>query len=364
MAIRQRHTTDTVEAGDTRAVELWLSIIAAMVALTAVVGAATRLTGSGLSITEWQPIMGVIPPLTEAQWLEAFEKYRQIPQYLEVNRGMSLAAFKTIFWWEWGHRIVARAIGIVFLVPFIAFLVARRIPRWLVPRLVLLFALGGLQGAIGWFMVMSGLSERVTVSPYRLALHLGCAVLIFALLVWTVLGLAARRRPRQIVLATTGSRDLWLAGALVGLVYLQVLSGALVAGHKAGLTYNTWPLMDGRLVPNGLLVLQPWWLNVFENITAVQFNHRLLAYVLVGLGLWQAISVARSADAATVRRSGLWLGVALALQMALGIWTLLAWVPLSLGVAHQAGALAVLAVALWHLFAVREARRAAGCAGL
>ncbi len=142
-----------------------------------------------------------------------------------------------------------------------------------------------------------------------------------------------------------------------------MLSGALVAGHRAGLTYNTWPLMDGRLVPSGLLQLDPWWLNVFENITAVQFNHRLLAYVLVGLGLWQALSIARRADDAAVRRSGLWLGLALTAQMALGIWTLLAWVPLSLGVAHQAGALAVLAVALWHLFAVRAARRAAGCPG-
>jgi heme a synthase len=344
---------------DTRAVEAWLVAIAAMVALTAVIGAATRLTGSGLSITEWRPIIGIIPPLTEADWLEAFEKYRQIPQYTEVNRGMSLADFKTIFWWEWGHRVVARAIGVVFLVPFVAFVAAGRIPRDLVPRLLLLFALGGLQGAIGWFMVMSGLSERVTVSPYRLALHLGCAVLIFALLVWTVLELAARRRQESVSLATTTRAQLATAAAIVGLVYMQILSGALVAGHKAGLTYNTWPLMDGHLIPNGLWQLSPWWLNLFENITAVQHNHRMLAYVVVAIGLWQAFSVARSADDAAVRRSGIWLGLVLTAQMALGIWTLLAWVPLSLGVAHQAGALAALAVALWHLSAIRATLRAA-----
>ncbi|MDX2156440.1 MAG: COX15/CtaA family protein [Hyphomicrobiaceae bacterium] len=341
--------------GDTRLVELWLIVVAALIALTAVIGAATRLTGSGLSITEWQPIMGIVPPLTEAQWHEAFEKYKQIPQYTEINRGMSLAAFKVIFAWEWGHRLVARAIGVVFLVPFVWFAATRRIPHEMVPRLVVLFVLGGLQGAIGWFMVMSGLSERVSVSPYRLSLHLGCAVLILAVTVWTVLDLRARRRPAGFDLATVTTGQMWLAAAVVGLVYLQILSGALVAGLKAGMTYNTWPLMDGRLFPVGLGQLSPWWLNLFENITTVQFNHRMIAYAVVGLGLWQAASAIRTADNMQVRRSGRWLGAALVLQMALGIWTLLAWVPVSLGVAHQGGALAVLAIALWHLHAVRRA---------
>ena len=342
-----------------RPIAIWLAVLAAMVALTAVIGAATRLTGSGLSITEWQPIMGVIPPLSEADWQAAFDKYRQIPQYTEVNRGMSLAAFKTIFYWEWGHRLVARSIGVVFLVPFVAFLLARRIPRSLVPRLVLLFALGGLQGAIGWIMVQSGLVDRISVHPVKLLLHLGCAVLIFALLVWTALQQwhAGREESAIHVRGVTRGQAL-VAAALVGLVYLQILSGALVAGHKAGLTYNTWPLMDGRLVPNGLGSRSPWWANIFENITAVQFNHRMLAYAVVAVGLWQAISIARTAADARVRRSGLWLGLALVGQMALGIWTLLAWVPLSLGVAHQAGALAVLSLALWHLQGVCRARRA------
>jgi cytochrome c oxidase assembly protein subunit 15 len=328
-----------------------------MVALTAVIGAATRLTGSGLSITEWQPIMGVIPPLTEADWLEAFAKYKQIPQYTELNHGMSLDAFRAIFWWEWGHRLVARSIGVVFLVPFLAFLSAGQIQRSLVPRLVLLFLLGGLQGAIGWIMVQSGLVDRVSVHPVKLVLHLGCAVLIFALLVWTAIEQWHAGRTERSVPLPVQRRQATGAAALAALVYLQILSGALVAGHKAGMTYNTWPLMDGRLIPNGLGMLSPWWRNVIENITAAQFNHRLLAYCVVALGIWQAVSVWSTSDDARMRSSAGALGLALAGQMGLGIWTLLAWVPLPLGVLHQAGALAVLALALWHLYAVRPARR-------
>lgn len=340
---------------------VWLTVLAALVALTAVIGAATRLTGSGLSITEWQPIMGVVPPLTEADWQVAFAKYKQIPQYTELNRGMSLAAFKTIFYWEWGHRLIARGIGFVFLIPFLFFLAAGRIPRRLAPRLVLLFLLGGLQGAIGWIMVQSGLVDRISVHPLKLLLHLGCAVLIFALLVWTAL--EVRERPPGAIRPATVTRGLaWGAFSLLALVYLQILSGALVAGHKAGLTYNTWPLMDGRLIPNGLRALQPGWLNLFDNVTAVQFNHRMLAYLALALALWQALSIRRTADGGAVRRSGAWLGLAVVAQVALGIWTLLAWVPVWLGVAHQAGALAVLALAVWHLYAVRRARQSPGSA--
>ncbi len=355
IGVAAHYGTDISAVHNGRAVQIWLVALAAMVALTAVIGAATRLTGSGLSITEWQPIMGVVPPLSEADWQAAFAKYKLIPQYTEINRGMSLAAFKTIFWWEWGHRLIARGIGVVFLVPFLVFLAQGRIAKSLVPRLVVLFLLGGLQGAIGWIMVKSGLVDRVTVSPYKLALHLGCAVLIFALLVWTALEVGGGRRRRGIHLATVTEGQKLLAAVVAGLVYLQIVSGALVAGLRAGFTYNTWPLMDGRLIPEGLGTLQPWWLNVFENVATVQFNHRMLAYAVVALGLWQAISVWQTADDESVRRSGLWLGIALLAQMALGIWTLLAWVPLSLGVAHQGGALVVLAIALWHLYAVRRA---------
>lgn len=338
-----------------RTVAFWLAVLALMVALTAIIGAATRLTGSGLSITEWQPILGVIPPLNETDWLSAFAKYKEIPQYTEINHGMSLEAFKTIYWWEWSHRLIARSIGVVFLVPFLAFLATRRIPWRLAPRLVLLFALGGLQGAIGWIMVQSGLVDRVSVHPVKLLAHLGCAVLIFALLVWTAFE-AAERRDRPTKLATISRCGVIGATTLVALVYLQILSGALVAGNKAGLTYNTWPLMDGHVIPSGLGTLSPWWGNLIENVTTVQFNHRMLAYLVVAMGLWQAITVWRAAGDDSVSRSALWLGLALVAQMVLGIWTLLAWVPLPLGVAHQAGALAVLALALWHLFTVRRAR--------
>ncbi|MBS0242297.1 MAG: COX15/CtaA family protein [Proteobacteria bacterium] len=338
---------------DTQAVEVWLFGLAIMVALTAVIGAATRLTGSGLSITEWQPVLGVVPPLTEADWLVAFEKYKRIPQYVELNRGMSLAGFKAIFWWEWFHRLIARSIGLAFLVPFAVFLWRGALPRSLAPRLVLLFALGGLQGAIGWIMVQSGLSERVSVSPYRLALHLGCALAIFSLLLWTAFDLRAARRHRPAQAAVGNRLGLVRAHVLAGLVYVQILAGALVAGHKAGLTYNTWPLMDGHIVPSGLGAVQPWWLNLFENVATVQFDHRVLAYVVVALGLWQAIDLGRSAEDRGVRLSAIVLALALVAQMMLGIWTLLAWVPVSLGVAHQAGAIAVLALTVYQLFTLR-----------
>ena len=349
----------TTGAGGTEAnrrLVIWLAVVALMVAATAVIGAATRLTGSGLSITEWQPILGVIPPLTDAEWQAAFAKYKQIPQYTEVNRGMSLAAFQTIYWWEWGHRMIARAIGVVFLVPLAAFWMRGEVPRRLLPRLGVLFALGLLQAAIGWIMVQSGLVDRVNVAPVKLMLHLGCAVLIFGVIVWTAIELAGAERAPVVALTRPTRGAAALAAALIGLVYLQILSGALVAGHKAGLTYNTWPLMDGRLIPAGLGALSPWWLNIFDTVVTVQFNHRMLAYLVVGLGLVQAVMLGWSQDDEAVRRSALWLAVALIAQLALGIWTLLAWVPLPLGLAHQAGALVVLAVAVWHVYAVRRAR--------
>lgn len=340
---------------DTRMVVWWLTALALMVALTAIVGAATRLTGSGLSITEWQPILGIIPPLSEADWLDAFEKYKRIPQYLAVNHGMSLGDFKAIYAWEWAHRLIARCIGVAFLLPFLGLLAARRIPPRLLPRLIVIFALGGAQGLIGWFMVKSGLADRIAVSPYRLALHLGCAVLIFALLIWTALELRGRK-------LVPGSSDpatrfaLPVAQALAALVYLQILAGALVAGNKAGLTYTTWPLMDGRFIPTGLGTLSPWWINVFENITAVQFNHRMLAHVTVALGAIQAIVALRCRVHGAVRTSAVWLVAGLAAQTMLGIATLLAGVPLWLGLLHQAGALTVLSLTVWHLFEVRNSR--------
>ena len=330
-------------------VRVWLLAMALLVLAMVSVGGATRLTGSGLSITEWQPIMGVIPPLSDAAWQDAFEKYRQIPQYKLINKGMSLDAFKAIYWWEWTHRFLGRLIGVVFLVPFLYFLVTGRVTRALAPKLAGICALGGLQGAIGWYMVRSGLAERTAVSQYRLALHLGLAAVIFASLLWVALSL---RRSQAVSQDVSPSRRR-VAVALLGLVFLQIVAGAFVAGLKAGAGYNTWPLMDGQLVPNGLGVMSPWWTNLFENATTVQFNHRLVAYVLTGAVLWHVSALLSRARDPHVRASAVTLLVAVLAQVALGIWTLLAQVPVSLGLAHQAGAMIVLAAALWHLHTLR-----------
>ena len=339
------------DARDLARIRAWLLVVAALVFVMVSIGGATRLTGSGLSITEWQPIVGTLPPLSQADWLEAFAKYRQIPQYEHVNRGMSLEAFKVIFWWEWTHRFLGRLIGAVFLLPFLYFLAAGRISRALAARLAGIFALGALQGAVGWYMVRSGLADRIDVSQYRLALHLGLAILIFGALIWVALSLDRRRDsagrgwPPQAI----------AAGLIVLLVFVQIVLGALVAGLKAGAGYNTWPLMDGRLVPSGLGAMQPWYLNLFENALTVQFNHRVVAYALVLAVLWHAWSATRGADGARIRGSAVVLAVAVLAQAALGVWTLLAQVPLALGLAHQAGAAAVFGVAVWHLHVVRHA---------
>jgi cytochrome c oxidase assembly protein subunit 15 len=319
----------------------WLLTVAALVFLMVSVGGATRLTGSGLSITDWH---------------DAFNKYRQIPQYHHVNRGMSLEAFKFIFWWEWTHRFLGRLIGFAFLVPFLIFLAAGQVPRRLAGKLAGIFVLGGLQGFIGWYMVRSGLADRLAVSQYRLALHLGLAILIFGALLWVALSLD---EPRGGPSAGAGSR--WQragvagAAAITGLVFLQIVLGAFVAGLKAGASYNTWPLMDGALVPNGLAAMQPWYLNLFENALTVQFNHRLVAYLLLVAALLHAWTLWRRPHAARARIAGTLLAGAVLAQAMLGIWTLLAQVPLALGLAHQAGAAAVFGVAVWHLHVVCHA---------
>jgi cytochrome c oxidase assembly protein subunit 15 len=328
------------------AVRVWLYLMAALVFAIIVVGGATRLTDSGLSITEWQPLLGAIPPLTEAAWHDAFEKYRQIPQYQLVNKGMSLAEFKFIYWWEWAHRFLGRFIGVAFALPLLYFWIRRALPRGMAFKLTGVLALGGLQGVIGWYMVSSGLVDRIEVSHYRLALHLTVAFLILALLVWLALGLDTEREPIRLRTVTVGQKR--LAALTLGLVLLQAALGALVAGLNAGLTYNTWPLMDGRLVPSGLGTLSPWYLNLFENVTTVQFNHRMLAYVLFAIGIIQAVWIARTADDERLVRSAALLLLALLAQIGLGIWTLLTLVPLWLGLAHQAGAAIVLVLAVRH----------------
>jgi heme a synthase len=329
-------------------VHRWLFAVAGLVFVMVSVGGATRLTGSGLSITEWQPIMGMLPPLGEAAWLEVFDKYKQIPQYKLLNKGMSLTAFKSIFWWEWGHRFLGRMIGAAFLLPFLYFLARGVVRGPLVARLWGLFLLGGLQGALGWFMVQSGLSQRTEVSQYRLAAHLLLASVLLAALLWTALGLVSSSSRRSKARAGYAAA----AGLILALVFLQIGAGALVAGMKAGLAYNTWPLMDGHIIPGGLGAMTPAWLNVFENAATVQFNHRMLAYVLAALVAWHGARVIRHADDAQQCASAKALLATVALQIVVGIWTLLAHVPLVLGLAHQATAMLVLAASTWHLHAL------------
>jgi cytochrome c oxidase assembly protein subunit 15 len=302
-----------------------------------IVGGATRLTDSGLSITEWQPLLGAIPPFSEAQWLAALEKYRQIPEYQLINKGMSLEDFKFIYWWEWAHRFLGRIIGLAFFLPFAFFALTGALNVKTALRCGVLFVLGGLQGALGWYMVASGLVDRVDVSQYRLAAHLTLATVIFGAVLWVAFGLGTSRR------RLSGQQE-WMAVLIIALVLLQVAAGGFVAGLDAGFGYNTWPLMEGALVPQGLFAADPWWRNMFENAMTVQFNHRLLAYVIAVLVIAYAY-VERS-------RWSLVLLATVGLQVVLGIWTLLWAVPLWLGLAHQGGALLVLAAAIWNLHVV------------
>jgi cytochrome c oxidase assembly protein subunit 15 len=329
------------QALNDRAVRWWLFAVAALIALMVLVGGATRLTESGLSITEWKPLTGALPPLGQEQWTQAFEGYKAIPQYRELNAGMSLSEFKSIFWWEWSHRLLGRVIGMAYLLPFLWFLWRGYLSGELKRRLWGIFALGGLQGVVGWWMVASGLSERVEVSHYRLATHLVLALLIFAAIVWTLRRLsdrppvAANRR-----LKTTSV-------VLLALTFVQLYLGALVAGLRAGRVYNTWPDIDGGFIPSAarLFFDQPWWRNLFDNTLTVQFEHRMTAYALLALALLHAADAIRSRADGAVIRGALWLVAAITLQATLGILTLLNQVPIDLALTHQAVAIAVLTLA-------------------
>ena len=323
-------------------VRMWLYIICILIFGIVIVGGATRLTDSGLSITEWKPILGAIPPLSDGDWQQAFTLYKEIPEYKMINRGMSLEEFKFIYWWEWSHRFLGRFIGIAFFFPLVFFWATGRIEKELKPGLVVMFLIGGLQGFIGWYMVMSGLSERVDVSQYRLALHLGLAVVLLAAIYWLALGIG--KRARQIT-----DRAGWGAMLLFVLIFIQIILGAFVAGMDAGQGYNTWPLMDGSLVPDGLFVMQPVWLNFFENAMTVQFNHRLVAYIVVavaGVHIFRTLQNFREGPFAM--SAGL-VGLIVLIQVAVGIWTLLAKVPIELGLLHQGGAIILMVAAIWHL---------------
>ena len=325
------------------AIRIWLGVVIVTLFCLVLVGGATRLTDSGLSITEWKPIHGAIPPLSVAEWEEEFQLYQRIPEYQQINQGMTLDEFKNIFWWEWGHRLLARLIGLVFALPLLFFWLTGRIERQLRLPLVGLLALGGFQGFIGWWMVSSGLSERVDVSQYRLATHLIIACLIFSGCVWIMRSLTPHSKDPA---PTTGSRR--FGGVLVALTIFQIYLGALVAGLDAGFSYNTWPLMDGAVIPGDLFVQQPWWINLFENPKTVQFVHRLGAYLLFAAALLHMLqSLKADADTTHARRSVV-LFALVAIQAVIGIVTLITQVPLHAGLAHQGGALVVLAFAVAH----------------
>ena len=327
-----------------RAVAAWLVACCALVFAMVVVGGVTRLTHSGLSIVEWQPIVGTLPPLSDAQWEATFEKYRQTPEYRLVNAGMSLAEFKGIFWWEYYHRLLGRLIGVAFLVPFLWFLLRRRIPPCYGPKLAGIFVLGGLQGAMGWYMVKSGLVDDPRVSQFRLTAHLGLAFLIFGAMQWVAMSLTYPAGVGDGDGRTRSARR-WARG-FAGLVFLMVLTGGFVAGIRAGFAYNTFPLMNGSLVPPEIMMIEPWWRNFFWNMATVQFDHRLGAWLLFFLApvLWWKVM---RADVPARARVGAHLLLAmLAVQIALGIATLLLVVPLTLAAAHQGGAVLLFALAL------------------
>lgn len=348
-----------------RAVAVWMFVSAALVFAMVVVGGATRLTGSGLSITEWKPIMGALPPMNAADWVEAFEKYKAIPQYAQVNAGMSMAEFQGIFWWEWAHRLLGRVIGLVVGLPVLAALLSRAaealilkgapgalfvrrlaMPDRLFWRVLVLLGLGGLQGLIGWWMVSSGLSERVDVAPERLATHLGLALVIFMGLIWT--GLEAWFGPEH-----SRSPAGWSRGAalLLGAIFVQCLLGALVAGAKAGFVYTDWPLMNGAVLPpvdwagKGALA-------VLHDQGLVQFTHRIWAYVVMIFATGYAVQAWRWRLAEGLGFSSIILAAAVWLQAALGVVTLIHAVPLPLGVLHQAGAALVLMLGTVNLWLV------------
>ena len=339
-----------------RVVAYWLIATAVMILLMVVIGGVTRLTESGLSITEWKPVSGALPPISQAAWADAFEKYQQIPEYREIHRGMSLEEFKSIFFWEYLHRLWGRMIGLVALLPLVVFLVQGRVRGADVPKLIAVPFLVALQGALGWYMVESGLSVRTSVSQYRLTAHLMLAVAIYGYIVWIAADIL-RREP------------LWLEGqrvrkfrraarVILALVTLTMVAGGFTAGLKAGLTYNTFPLMDGRLVPAGYLQIQPVWRNLFENIATVQFDHRLLATVsfCAIVAFW--LKVRGKCVPRTVRAPLNALMLVACLQVALGISTLLLVVPVPLAAAHQAGAVLLFTCALLTLHGLREPRGA------
>jgi len=343
LIIMNRDYTAEQENTHNRRIAAWLFVCCFMVYAMVILGGVTRLTGSGLSMVEWDPIFGVLPPLEQASWDETFRLYQQSPEYQKINIGMDLEGFKRIYWFEYSHRLLGRTIGTVFLLPFLFFLTRGWIRRPLVPKLVTMFVLGGLQGLLGWFMVKSGLIDNPHVSQYRLTAHLGLAILIYAYMFYVALGLwLGKQRPANIPAGLRHATTL-----LAVLVFITILSGGFVAGLKAGFAYNTFPLMNGHWVPEAIFMQTPLWRNFFENVATVQFEHRLLATLAFSsvILLWVA---ARRYSLPAAVTTGLHLMLAAAvLQVSLGISTLLLHVPVALAAAHQAGALLLFTIALY-----------------
>jgi cytochrome c oxidase assembly protein subunit 15 len=335
-------------ARERRGVRIWLFAVAALVFAMVLVGGATRLTESGLSITQWKPVTGVVPPLSDADWQAEFARYKLIPQYAQLNRDMNLDGFKAIFYWEWAHRLLARIIGLAFVLPLLWFWRKGRLAGPLGRQMLVATGLLALEPVVGWWMVASGLSERVEVSQYRLAAHLLIGTATFGALLWAATGL--RQRPRE----AASARFAAASGVLTLLVFCQIGLGALVAGLRAGLTFNTWPLMDGRLIPDGLFILSPWWRNLFEDVTTAQFDHRLTAYIVVALALWHVVAALRAAPRTALARRALAVGGLALSQAALGIVALLLVVPIWAGLLHQAFAMLLFGMAVVHWRATCE----------
>ena len=336
------------ENSNRRVIAWWLLVVAVLVLGMIMLGGATRLTQSGLSIVEWKPISGTLPPLNLEEWMAEFNAYRQYPEYQLVNKGMSLAEFKSIFWWEYFHRLLGRVIGLAFAVPLLFFMAKRMVPEDYKMKLFGLLALGGAQGGMGWYMVMSGLVNEPDVSQYRLAAHLGLALVILCYSLWLALGLL---RPN-----VDGNRG-WgrLPVIIFAVTFIQMMLGALVAGLDAGFAYNSWPDMDGAFLPSEAFHIEPWWHNLTENTAMVQFLHRMTAYAVLGLVIYAFIKGRRMNVSADVKRSLLLMKIFTGTQVVLGIATLLMVVPVTLGVLHQGFAVLVLASTLYFMFETKDA---------
>lgn len=334
-----------------KAIAIWLFVCCALIFTMVVLGGVTRLTRSGLSMVEWDPIMGVVPPLNQEQWQNTFDKYKNFPEYQKINKGMNLSEFKAIFWFEYSHRLLGRAIGLVFFIPFMYFLVRKKIRADLLPKLIIMFVLGGLQGLLGWYMVKSGLVDNPHVSQYRLTAHLVMAIGIYGFMFWVALGLLMPRRSGYNELIQPGLKRFGLF--ITAVISLMIISGGFVAGTKAGFAFNTFPKMHGQWVPGGMFTLSPWIINFFENIATIQFTHRIIALMLFILVPAYWVMALRLHLSKISNRGFHLLLLILLLQIILGISTLLLHVPVSLAAAHQAGALVLLTLALFLNYRLR-----------